>query len=173
MTESSVWLTNCEMLRPWVVRGQPRTSCVPRKSFCWSAAIWTSGWPEPTLRLAEIEKPDPFSQVSGNAVIKLVILINMNMNSTTENSVGVTESQIGVAAYKLWESAGHPSGRDLEFWLNAEKQLRAASKAASSTPALPQSPVAADEKGVHKAASMQLVASQPNPAKPQQKPRRF
>ena len=95
------------------------------------------------------------------------------MNSTTENSVGVTESQIGVAAYKLWESAGHPSGRDLEFWLNAEKQLRAASKAASSTPVLPQSPVAADEKGVHKAASMQLVASQPNPAKPQQKPRRF
>jgi len=93
----------------------------------------------------------------------------MNMNSTTENSVGVTESQIGVAAYKLWESAGHPAGRDLEFWLNAEKQLRAASKAASSTRVAP--PV--DEKGVHKGASVQLVASQPNPAKPQQKPRRF
>ena len=95
------------------------------------------------------------------------------MNSTIENSVRVAESQISVVAYKLWESAGHPAGRDLEFWLNAEKQLRAASKVASSTRVVPQSPVAADEKGVHNTTSVQTVPSQPNPAKAQQKSRRF
>src|SRR5689334_15035924 len=97
----------------------------------------------------------------------------MNMNRTTENSVGVTESQIGVVAYKLWESAGHPPGRDLEFWLNAEKQLCSATKVASSTRVAPPAPTAADQKVVHQAVSAPLGPIQPNPAKAQQKPRRF
>ena len=27
-------------------------------------------------------------------------------------------------AHKLWQEAGRPEGRDLEFWLQAERQLR-------------------------------------------------
>ena len=31
---------------------------------------------------------------------------------------------IRARAYELWERAGWPSGRDLEFWLQAERELK-------------------------------------------------
>lgn len=34
--------------------------------------------------------------------------------------------EIAAEAYKLWNAAGHPTGRDLEFWLQAEAELEAA-----------------------------------------------
>jgi hypothetical protein len=33
-------------------------------------------------------------------------------------------SDIAAQAYQLWEEAGRPADRDLEFWLLAEKQIR-------------------------------------------------
>ena len=32
-------------------------------------------------------------------------------------------SQITARAYQLWEQAGRPSGRDLDFWLEAEREI--------------------------------------------------
>ena len=32
-------------------------------------------------------------------------------------------SQITARAYQLWEHAGRPPGRDLEFWLQAEREI--------------------------------------------------
>jgi hypothetical protein len=32
-------------------------------------------------------------------------------------------SQVRARAYELWEEAGRPLGRDVEFWLEAERQL--------------------------------------------------
>jgi hypothetical protein len=34
-------------------------------------------------------------------------------------------SQIAARAYQLWEQAGRPAGRDLEFWLQAERETGA------------------------------------------------
>ena len=34
------------------------------------------------------------------------------------------EQEIQHAAYLLWEEAGRPPGRDLEFWLTAQERLR-------------------------------------------------
>jgi hypothetical protein len=31
--------------------------------------------------------------------------------------------QIRARAYELWEKAGRPAGRDLEFWLEAEREI--------------------------------------------------
>lgn len=31
---------------------------------------------------------------------------------------------IAIHAYELWEAAGKPADRDLEFWLLAERELR-------------------------------------------------
>lgn len=31
--------------------------------------------------------------------------------------------QVRARAYELWEQAGRPTGRELEFWLEAERQL--------------------------------------------------
>jgi len=50
-----------------------------------------------------------------------------------EKSVSANESNISRIAYKLWESAGRPAGRDLEFWLAAETQVRAGGSKLTST----------------------------------------
>jgi hypothetical protein len=34
-------------------------------------------------------------------------------------------AQITARAYQLWEQAGRPSGRDLDFWLEAEREISA------------------------------------------------
>lgn len=43
---------------------------------------------------------------------------------TTLPSIEPSEGEIQHAAYTLWEAAGRPSGRDLEFWLTARERLR-------------------------------------------------
>ena len=32
-------------------------------------------------------------------------------------------SKVRARAYELWEQAGRPAGRELEFWLEAERQI--------------------------------------------------
>ncbi|MBI4323708.1 MAG: DUF2934 domain-containing protein [Chloroflexi bacterium] len=39
---------------------------------------------------------------------------------------------IPARAYQLWETAGRPTGRDQEFWLLAEHELKAKFKAPGS-----------------------------------------
>jgi hypothetical protein len=97
----------------------------------------------------------------------------MNMRNTIEHSVEVKESEIRVAAYQLWEKTGRPSGQDLQFWLDAEKQLRTGAKAASARPVASSSTVASGSSAVGKAASVRLGPSRPNSPKAQRKVRRF
>ena len=52
------------------------------------------------------------------------IAFKLNMNKTIEASVAVNEADIGRLAYQMWENAGRPAGRDLEFWLAAEAKVR-------------------------------------------------
>ena len=104
-----------------------------------------------------------------STVEKLVNVSEINMNNTTQQSVRVNESEIRVVAYNMWETAGHPAGRDLQFWLDAEAQLRSAAKAASAPLVAPLTPVASANHTGHKAASVQLGPNQPNAAKAQQK----
>jgi len=42
--------------------------------------------------------------------------------------VEITSETIAARAYTLWEQAGRPSGRDLEFWSQAEQQLKTTHK---------------------------------------------
>jgi hypothetical protein len=35
-----------------------------------------------------------------------------------------TEDQIRTRAHQLWERAGRPEGREQDFWLEAERELR-------------------------------------------------
>ncbi len=48
---------------------------------------------------------------------------NMNSNATVDHNT------IAHTAKGLWEKAGRPAGRDLEFWLSAESQLRIGNQA--------------------------------------------
>ena len=36
--------------------------------------------------------------------------------------------QIEKRAHELWQDAGRPAGRDLDFWLQAEREIRGRSK---------------------------------------------
>ena len=42
----------------------------------------------------------------------------------------ITTEVIASHAYILWEKAGRPQGRDVEYWLQAEKELKQSSFAA-------------------------------------------
>ena len=72
------------------------------------------------------------------------------MNKTIEKTVTTNETSVSRLAYQLWETAGRPSGRDLEFWLAAEAKLRAARQPALSTAAALTPAVRTQEKA-HKA----------------------
>jgi DUF2934 family protein len=97
----------------------------------------------------------------------------MNMTNTIEHSKRVNKSEIAVVAYHLWEKAGQPANRDLQFWLDAEEQLRAAAKAAPVTPAAHLSPVDSKNNTTGKAANVQFAPRQANSSKPQQNVPRF
>jgi hypothetical protein len=46
--------------------------------------------------------------------------------------------QVRARAYELWEQAGRPSGRELEFWLEAERQMEAEREERKSSDASPK-----------------------------------
>jgi Protein of unknown function (DUF2934) len=43
---------------------------------------------------------------------------------TTALPRGITHEQIAVRAHELYARSGYQAGRDVEFWLEAERQLR-------------------------------------------------
>jgi hypothetical protein len=96
-----------------------------------------------------------------------------NMNNKIETSGTVNASRIGVVAYQMWEKAGRPAGQDMQFWLDAEAQLRTAAKAAlTAQPARP-APVEPKTVTAQKAPPVQFGPRQPDPAKPEQKFRKY
>jgi len=44
----------------------------------------------------------------------------------------ITPETIASCAYTLWEQAGRPKGRDVEYWLQAEAQLKQDSQSFSA-----------------------------------------
>jgi hypothetical protein len=95
------------------------------------------------------------------------------MENTMEHSKTVNESEVSVMAYQMWEKAGHPPGRDLQFWLDAEVQVCAAAKAAPLAPAAHLSPVGSKKNTAHKAASVKVALGQPTSLKREKKVTRF
>ena len=57
-----------------------------------------------------------------------------------------SHDEIARRAYQLWHEYGSPTGRDLETWLNAERQLKA--KGAAADPVAAAQPEAAAESMV-------------------------
>lgn len=89
------------------------------------------------------------------------------MTNTIEHSKTHNASEVRVAAYQMWERAGHPAGRDLQSWLDAEAQVRMASKLGPLKPTAHQSAVDSKTKPADKAANERSGPVQRNSAKPQ------
>lgn len=49
---------------------------------------------------------------------------DVNMKTVTEKHVRVQHEEIAELARQIWESEGRQAGRDLDYWLLAERQLR-------------------------------------------------
>lgn len=69
--------------------------------------------------------------------------------------------EIGLLAYHLWQAAGCPAGRDLDFWLQAEQQLLGPHKSNG------QAPPAGNSSSTPKRRATQVRASSPWPRQPQ------
>ena len=46
------------------------------------------------------------------------------MKTQTTSYQPASYEQISRTAYELWQQAGYPHGRDMEFWLAAEQRLQ-------------------------------------------------
>jgi hypothetical protein len=53
------------------------------------------------------------------------------MNTTTQNRPQIEHSQIAHRAKEIWEREGRQAGRDLEYWLRAERELDSGKNGAS------------------------------------------
>ena len=95
------------------------------------------------------------------------------MKNGIEHSKAVTQREIEVVAYRLWETAGHPASRDLQFWLEAEAQLCAASKTATTPPPAHLSAVDSRNNPAHKPANVPLGLAQTDSSKSRQNIPRF
>jgi hypothetical protein len=56
------------------------------------------------------------------------------MTDTSSTSTGPSKDAISMLARQLWEQEGHPTGRDTELWLQAEKELLAVWEIESEPP---------------------------------------
>ena len=68
------------------------------------------------------------------------------MESTATGKKNIDPALISAAAYQFWEKAGRPPGRDMEFWLEAEAQLRATAPSDSQPPSKAATPSETKEK---------------------------
>ena len=75
-----------------------------------------------------------------------MIELTIIMNKTIEKTVKTDESNVSRLAYELWENAGRPAGRDLEFWLTAEAKVRAVRQPALFASGVRTPAVPAEEK---------------------------
>jgi len=86
----------------------------------------------------------------------------MNMETSVQNQDPPDGRKIESLAYSLWERAGRPLGRDVEFWLEAERQINATARPAVTRPAPAQTRSAAGTSLVRRApAGTKAAASKP------------
>jgi len=90
------------------------------------------------------------------------------MKNGIEHSKAVSQSEIAIVAYHMWETAGRPGRRDLQFWLEAEAQLRAAAKTATTLPVAQVSAVDSKNNTVRKPDNVPLGPSHADSSKSRQ-----
>lgn len=91
------------------------------------------------------------------------------MNATAQKKPAFDHDEIARLACQLWQAEGGPSGRDEEYWLRAERQLRAACQPENNQPT--NAPVKrkvspANEK---KSAGQPAASPESSPASPQRR----
>jgi Protein of unknown function (DUF2934) len=77
--------------------------------------------------LAKAEKYCGFTRwIDDEETVQRVIELSAKLKRRARAIAKPTERRIRRRAKELWEQAGRPAGRDLEFWLQAEQEFREA-----------------------------------------------
>jgi hypothetical protein len=73
------------------------------------------------------------------------------MKTKTENNSHITPEEIANLAQRIWEQEGRQPGRDLDYWLRAERQILSSWSRASNVRLKPSKTGAAESLGPRKA----------------------
>jgi hypothetical protein len=77
--------------------------------------------------LAKAEKYCGFTRwIDDQETVQRVLELSAKLERRARAIAKPTERRIRRRAKELWEQAGRPTGRDLEFWLQAEQEFREA-----------------------------------------------
>jgi Protein of unknown function (DUF2934) len=77
--------------------------------------------------LAKAEKYCGFTRwTDDEETVQRVLELSAKLKRRARAIAKPTERRIRRRAKELWEQAGRPAGRDLEFWLQAEQEFREA-----------------------------------------------
>jgi Protein of unknown function (DUF2934) len=84
--------------------------------------------------LAKAEKYYGFSRWVDRETARRILELTAKLKRRARAIAKPTENRIRRRARQLWEESGRPSGRDLEFWLQAEREFREAEDLARQYP---------------------------------------
>jgi hypothetical protein len=77
--------------------------------------------------LAKAEKYRGYTRwIDDEETVQQVLELSAKLKRRARAIAKPTERRIRRRAEELWEQAGRPTGRDLEFWLKAEQEFRKA-----------------------------------------------
>ena len=90
----------------------------------------TAAKPRVTVAKPRVTAAKPRATVAKPRVtaVKPRVAAGRGTKSTLARGFELNHDVIAVRAYDLFERSGHPHGRDVEFWLEAERQVKHHSK---------------------------------------------
>jgi hypothetical protein len=76
--------------------------------------------------LAKAQKYSSFSRWVDHETAQRILELSAKLKRRARAIARPTENRVRRRARELWEQSGRPTGRDLEFWLQAEGEFREA-----------------------------------------------
>jgi hypothetical protein len=81
--------------------------------------------------LAKADRYRDFARrISDSETVRQILGLTEELKQRARMLARSNEDQIRKRARELWEHNGQPAGRDLEFWLQAEREFREADRLA-------------------------------------------
>ena len=111
---------------------KPAKKTVPKKPLAAASTTPARSPAKPRVTAAKprvtAAKPRVTAANPRATVAKPRVAAGRGTKSTLARGFELNHDVIAVRAYDLFERSGHPHGRDVEFWLEAERQVKHHSK---------------------------------------------
>jgi len=132
--------------RPYRRSAKARGLAGGSETSAWSTVPRSGKKPRPSILPDGGGEPATQPGESSGAIATVSIHI---MQTPRHQNTSTQHDEIASIAAGLWEQAGRPAGRDLEFWLNAERRVLAAQQAKANSPeSSPSAPKAASARAM-------------------------